>query len=1146
MKDLIFQIIDWESFDDENDHEFYIRLFGRRKDGKSVRLTVGGFKPYFYVKPNHEYDLSDGGDEFIKDIQEKLYYGQKKSLEDKEVVIKKEFKTFNNYKDLEFLKLTLKNQKSIYSYKNAIQPTITKIFKNKEGEDEERKVFDKSREKGQIYESNLPPMLKFMHDKDIKSCGWIKVKKDYLVKDNNSNCDIGRITDWENIKTYESDEMAPFRILSFDIECERRKGDGRLPDVEDPDDRIIQIGMVYNHIGKSNCYKKSIITIGDTDPIEGVEVINCKDEEKLLVEFKKQMIKEDPDIITGHNILGFDYRYIYNRAKLLGINDKVCKMSRNKNEKSEYVEKKLSSSALGDNILKFYSMPGRVNIDVMKFVMTAHKLGSYSLDSLSSTFIRDKIKDIEIREDGKSVIKTSSTYGIKVGQYIRFNYVFLSLEQKYLDGKKFKILELTDDSILIDGKIDKEFLMKYEKKFWCQSKNDIDHKLVTKYQHGSNKDRSLIAEYCIQDCELVTKLLEKLKVGVNNIGMANVTNVPLSYLFLRGQGIKVFSLLSKECSRHNHLIPLIEDQGESWYEGATVFDPDPPGAHFDVIPVLDYASLYPSIMIQRNISHETLVENPAYENLDGYMYHEVTINLEDGSKKPLKFAQKKNGEHGIIPTILKYLLDARKECKKKCKETNDPFLKIVYDGLQLAYKQSANSIYGYTGSPTSAVFKIEVSAATTASGREMLEYARYFSEVTMNFIIRKAREYKLEKFKKICNKKILKYYPHKIECKNGTIINVNSIGNQKIPESKISNKEKKINNRAEFLQYVYDTINQKLYNIGSKIKCIYGDTDSVFIKPKMLKKIKDREQVLIGIILGTLCADIINILLPEKMVLEYEKAFLPLLLITKKRYVGNLFEFDPDSFVQKSMGISLKRRDNANIVKYICGNILEQIINKRDTKGAEKVAKKILKDIIKGKFGNDYFVISRTLKETYADRTMHSHVWLADKIAERDAGNAPQINDRIPWIFVYPEINNKSWVFQKKSKEERKLKDFAEDPQYIKEKGLKPNYLIYIRDQIKNPALEFLNLVSDKGNKIFEEIINTEINYLMRIAPIDRFFPPECEENNIENSNDENLFGNLNFDNDDELINRKNKKSKTKSKKRDIEEINDDDFNFNI
>ena len=122
----------------------------------------------------------------------------------------------------------------------------------------------------------------------------------------------------------------------------------------------------------------------------------------------------------------------------------------------------------------------------------------------------------------------------------------------------------------------------------------------------------------------MNKLISRLCVIINSIGMSNVCSVPLSYLFLRGQGIKIHSLVAKECRKMNYLIPVVRknnDEVSLGYEGATVFTPEL-GFYERPISVNDYSSLYPSCMIQKNLSHETLVNNDKYDNgnVDGDCY----------------------------------------------------------------------------------------------------------------------------------------------------------------------------------------------------------------------------------------------------------------------------------------------------------------------------------------------------------------------------------------------------------------------------------------------------------------------------------------------------------------------------------------------
>jgi hypothetical protein len=96
--------------------------------------------------------------------------------------------------------------------------------------------------------------------------------------------------------------------------------------------------------------------------------------------------------------------------------------------------------------------------------------------------------------------------------------------------------------------------------------------------------------------------------------------------------------------------------------------------------------------------------------------------------KVCKFAEKSDGNKGIIPEILIALLDARKKYKNEMEDEKDPFKKSILDGLQLAYKVTANSLYGQTGAPTSPIYMKDIAAATTATGRQMLQFSRYFIE----------------------------------------------------------------------------------------------------------------------------------------------------------------------------------------------------------------------------------------------------------------------------------------------------------------------------------------------------------------------------------------------------------------------------------
>merc|ERR1711990_1144111 len=108
------------------------------------------------------------------------------------------------------------------------------------------------------------------------------------------------------------------------------------------------------------------------------------------------------------------------------------------------------------------------------------------------------------------------------------------------------------------------------------------------------------------------------------------------------------------------------------------------------------------------------------------------------------------------------------------------------------------------------------------------------------------------------------------------------------------------------------------------------------------------------------------------------------------------------------------------------------------------------------------FVITKTLREDYKDRSRIVHAVLADRIGRRDPGSKPQSNDRIPYVYI-------------ETKNTPKLQgDRVETPQYVIERNLKLDYLFYITNQIMVPAMQFLELIVPKPAQVFTPYIIRE------------------------------------------------------------------------
>ena len=892
--------------------------------------------------------------------------------------------------------------------------------------------------------------------------------------------------------------------------------------IEIKGDPIIQIGTVFHRFGDTSCFERTMVIIGNEDKpeekicddIEGVTIYECKDEKELLLKWKDIILYHNPDIITGYNIFGFDFDYINKRVdyifpccskckktKIFSSCDKDCpknefyrlgrlmrnresdliskedierirssdeniKPSKSQRLYNNYWEKRcqvqskqLSSSGLGDNVLKYISMDGRIVFDIQKEIQKGHALESYKLDDVSSHFMKGNITNVFYRETPtlNTILITKRLGNLKDGDYITININTKYGSFKHLNGKKFHVskINMEDKSIIIEGKHGitkiknkyKDELISYE---WCLAKDDISpQEIFDKHKNGGSKGRAEVAKYCIMDCELCIHLLIQLDLLPNNIGMACVSWVPLSYIFLRGQGIKINSIITKECSERKTRIPTLkgftEGKLDDGFEGAIVLDPKPGIYSDDPVSVLDYASLYPSSIIEKNFSHETYIgteedikNNPEIEKVikdiggydkcwgveyDDYIYEKKgkTVHKKKADTKTkcyfVKNQRTEEGEiikesMGIIPIVLQTLLDQRKATRKKIKQTNDDNKKKVLDGFQLAYKVTANSVYGQMGAKTSPVFFKKIAACTTAIGRERIDDA--------------------------------------------------SIG---------------VKRWAEEEGYHEPEI-------------VYGDTDSVFVK--FSRKHKDTGEILEGKEALKYCIDcgvkagewVTENMLYDPQDLEYEKTFYPFILISKKRYTGDKYELDHENPKERtSMGIVMKRRDNAPICKYVFGNVIEIIMNKRSVDLAIQWLKETLTQIKDGKMDKSMFIISKSLRGFYKNPEGIAHKVLADRMAERNPGNKPKPNDRIPYAYIklsdtelydynslYKSGPNKGKPKPKKILQGNRI----EHPDYIKEKKLELDYNFYISNQIMNPVKQVLDLEKDENET--KEFFNYFLN----------------------------------------------------------------------
>ena len=342
-----------------------------------------------------------------------------------------------------------------------------------------------------------------------------------------------------------------------------------------------------------------------------------------------------------------------------------------------------------------------------------------------------------------------------------------------------------------------------------------------------------------------------------------------------------------------------------------------------------------------------------------------------------------------MPAILEELLKARKATKKLMKNEKDPFMENILDKRQLGYKVTANSLYGQCGAKTSTFYEKDVAASTTATGRMMIIYARRMIEEVYGNLTYETKE-------------------------NGKVIT-----------------------NAEY---------------------VYGDTDSVFFTFNLKdaetnELIKGQKALEITIEIAQDVADLCTSFLKPPMGLEYEKTLMPFILLSKKRYVGMLYEFNPNKGKMKFMGLSLKRRDSCDYLKDTYGGILNILMYDNDVEKAIEFLNHSLNELINGNVHMDKLAITRALRSDYKNPNQIAHKVLSNRIGERDPGNKPKPGDRIKYVF----INNDT--------PKALLGERIETPEFIIEHKIKDRlYILYYKSI--NEAITTIIWISIRTNMV--------------------------------------------------------------------------------
>jgi DNA polymerase elongation subunit (family B) len=662
MKAFIYY---WFIEDEENENnqkELKIRAYGLSENSETVIIHINNFNPWLYLEILDNNETSETWIN-IKTLLKNKIQERSKLLEKKTFyLVSKKKLYFNQDCEYNYFKLkfnSLKEKKQVYYALNNNKIRIS------------NKLFTIK-----CHENEASALLQLICSKNLNTTGWLEFNGQEM-NDNKISYYKEINCHYEDIKLLNQDESIQLgvpnpNILSFDLEVYSHNWQ-KMPDATNKEDIIFQISCIYESSNKQ--IKKYLITFENLKQKlvgDDVILISIQNEEELLLEFTKLVRKLNPQVLVGYNIFGFDIPYMIQRAKLYNIYDKFNILGVPTYKHGKEMEISWSSSAYSYQEFHYLETEGRIFIDLLPVIKRDYKFNNYKLKTVSTFFLgetKDPLTAIDI-------------------------------------FKAFK------------------------------NRNEIN---------GIEK-LSECGKYCIQDGYLVLKLYNILQLWIGLTEMAKICNVPISYLFTKGQQIKVYSQVYKKCYDENIIVESKVDHDIlnkcKEYAGAYVFPPEP--SLYNWVVPFDFSSLYPTIIIAYNIDYSTLVLDESKVNLNecNILEWEDHINCEhDLEKKNTKgkkiLCQKnryvfKKSPLGVIPTLLQNLLDARADTKKLMKslkndssitEEMKETLMTVYDKRQLAYKVSANSMYGGMGVQKGYLPFMPGAMSVTAMGRINIQKA---------------------------------------------------------------------------------------------------------------------------------------------------------------------------------------------------------------------------------------------------------------------------------------------------------------------------------------------------------------------------------------------------------------------------------------
>ena len=617
-----------------------------------------------------------------------------------------------------------------------------------------------------------------------------------------------------------------------------------------------------------------------------------------------------------------------------------------------------------------------------------------------------------------------------------------------------------------DFKLSSYALNSLSAKFLNDRKDDVHHSKIAGLYDGDATTRERLARYCLKDCLLPIQLIAKQNLLFSALLLSRVTGVPLSYVYERGQTIRIVMQILAKIQTTDYIIPAELTKEIEKIVGAHVFDPIA-GYYGPTQPIatLDWASLYPSIMIAHNLCYTTITDVAGILENGLDMDKDITttyIQEDVGGEEDVNNPKINPDSSDNTPQAKKKPRAPRVECGKKIQQSNGlgNYFETVSkkrareddhdEEITTTLGSSKKSKNGYNTHFVKPHVRVgilpqilrEILAERKEAKRMMARHAEDGEEPDeLLYLIYNL----LQTVLKICANSIYGFtgaFAGPLPC-------------PRIASTVTARGRDMIQKCADFVRNHYP---------GSKV--VYGDTDSIMVlfcvNGVMVDNVRD------AMITGkTAAKDItkwfheIDVIANDPRELTFEKIFSPFLLYKKKKYAGQKW-MEP-----KNMDMELKPKDELHIAGLECGRrdfpaitrdtmsiCLGYILKSNDIASAELYVKNQVKTLYRNRMDMLKLVITRNFAKKIQDyKGPQPHISLLKKQMKRDPNFEPVLGDRIPYVMV-EQSKVKNITYNKKGDKVMKKPgacDQTEDPIYAIDNQIPIDVDYYIERLLKKP-----------------------------------------------------------------------------------------------